>query len=383
MKVVVFSHKKVWQQPESKSGFATDGGFAFHMDAISQIFESTVVVVPVLDQRIDKGEVFIQGHNLKVFPLKAINASGLKRKLLYIPWAIRNIFRFNALINHADAVHVPIPSDIGTLGMVLAKLKGKNLLVRYCGNWLIQKTTAEKLWRWFMEKYAGGRNVMLATGFESSPPSQINPNIHWIFSSSLTSEEIAHLSQNLPVLNTDNPRIIIVCRMDDGKGVDLLIKAIKLVKTEYPTIHLDLVGEGSSLNKFKNLVSELNLNGNVTFHGKLNHDQVLVALQNAHIFCFPTASEGFPKVVLEALASGLPVISTPVSAIIALLNSGGGILVENTDPETIANAIVSILARPGSYTDMQKKAIETAKNFSLENWRDTIKQHLQQEWKGI
>jgi glycosyltransferase involved in cell wall biosynthesis len=381
MKLVVFSHKLVWENPDSPSSYATDGGFAFHMDAISQIFDSTVVAVPALRSGNRQGEVMIGGHHLTIYPLQVIRASGLKRKLMYIPWAIDNIFKFNRLINQADAVHVPIPSDIGTLGMLLAKIKGKPLFVRHCGNWHVQKTRAERFWKWFMEKYAGGKNVMLTTGLEETPPSEINKNIKWIFSSSLTAKEIDDLKLSPPKLDPKKPRIITVCRMDEEKGVRHVINAVNILRTSIPKVHLDVVGDGPDLPKFKALAAELKLENNVTFHGKLDHEGVIRALQNAHIFCFPTsASEGFPKVVLEALASGLPVIATPVSAIKALLKQGGGMILENNTAGDIAKCIEAIVHHPEDYYSMQQKALKTAKNFSLDNWRDTIKKHLEKGW---
>src|SRR2546429_3930515 len=120
MKLVVFSHKLVWNNPESPAGYATDGGFAFHMKAISEIFDSTVVAVPVTGNKLRKGEVLFEGHNLAIYPLNKIKGTGLNRKISYIPWLFKHVFIINKLINNADAVHVPIPSDMGTIGMVLA-----------------------------------------------------------------------------------------------------------------------------------------------------------------------------------------------------------------------------------------------------------------------
>ena len=381
MKLVVFSHKLVWQNPESTIGYATDGGFAFHMKAISEIFDETIVAVPLSSKRITEGEILFNGHNLSIWPLKNIKGSGFRRKLNYIPWLLKHIYIFNKLINYADAVHVPIPSDIGTLGMLLAKIKNKPLFVRHCGNWMVRKTTAEKFWFWFMERYAGGKNLMLATGMQDSPPSEKNQNIKWIFSSSLTIAEIGYLGKNLPVLNIRSPRLIIVCRMELEKGPGRFIEAISLLSHEYPGIHLDIVGDGPALVKFKKMVEDMNLINNVTFHGKINHEDVLKVLQSAHIFCYPTlASEGFPKVVLEALASGLPVIGTPISAISLLLKNGSGILLTNELPDTLAQGIRKLLNDPGNYSNMQNRALEASRDFSLENWRDIIKNHLQSSW---
>jgi len=380
MKLVVFSHKLVWENPESVTGYATDGGFAFQMAAISKIFDETVIIVPASTQRVKTGEVNIEGHNIKVYPLKNIGGHGLKRKINLIPWLFKNIITFNRLMNAADAVHAPVPSDIGTLGMLLAKIKNKPLFVRYCGNWLIQKTFAEKFWRWFLEKYAGGKNVVLATGLLQEAPSQKNKNIKWIFSTSLTIEEIEKLREHRPIFNREAPRLIIVCRMDESKGAGRVIDALYNLKEEYPGIKLDIIGDGPALGLFKEKVVQLGIKDKVFFHGKLNHEGVLKALKGAQIFCFPTDSEGFPKAVLEALASGLPVFATPVSALPALINPGGGVLLKNVLPETLSNELRNLFMHPDKYLEMQEHAFETARAFTLEKWTESIKQHLHQAW---
>jgi glycosyltransferase involved in cell wall biosynthesis len=264
--------------------------------------------------------------------------------------------------------------------MLLAKWLGKPLLVRHCGNWLVQKTKAEHFWKSFMEKNAGGKNVMLVTGLEDKPAST-NPNIKWIFSSSLRKEEIDELQKHRPTFDPQNPRLIIACRQDKPKGTGVVIEALSKLKAKHPSIHLDVLGEGYDLDYFKSLAKELDLNDNVTFHGKVNHDTVLELMQKAHIFCYPTAaSEGFPKVVHEALASGLPVVGTPVSAIKRLLKNGAGILIEKPDPNELSLAIETILSDSGLYYDMQEKAIQAAESFSLDAWRDEIKAHVTKAW---
>jgi len=383
MKLLVISHKLVWRNSNSSSGFATDGGFPFQMNSISQLFEKTIIAVPALANKSPKGEILMEGKNLSIYPLSSIKGSGILRKLRYIPWMFVHVLLLNKLINEADAVHVPIPSDIGTLGMILAKFKNKRLFVRYCGNWNYQSTKAEKLWKGFMERFAGGNNVMLATGLQGNVPSVKNRNIHWIFSSSLTKEEIDKLTQKKPLLDPKAPKLIIVCRMVESKGVKNLIDSIKILKERFPKIHLYLVGDGEDLEKFKDYVIGLDINENITFEGKLNHEDVITALQNAHIFCFPSKSEGFPKAVLEALACGLPVVANPISAIPELLNSGAGILLENDQPETIAFQVLNILHNPNQYLVMQNEGLNIASKFSLENWRDTIKLYLEQAWGTI
>jgi glycosyltransferase involved in cell wall biosynthesis len=223
-----------------------------------------------------------------------------------------------------------------------------------------------------MELCGGGRNVMLATGGATQPPSERNPAIRWIFSTSLTQKELTECRTQRQSVNTDNARLINVCRQEKFKGTDVLLESLPLLLGDFPNIKQDVVGEGSALDQFKRDAERLGLTGCVNFHGKLDRESVISLLKKADLFCYPTRSDGFPKVVLEALACGLPVIATSVSVLPWLIGHGCGVLINKADPETLAQAVRECLSDSEKYRAMSAKALATAEKYSLERWRDTI-----------
>src|SRR5262245_14258589 len=181
--------------------------------------------------------------------------------------------------------------------MIIALVLRKPLFVRHCGNWLVQKTTAEHFWKWFMERFAGGKNVMLATGGHTEPPSRSNRNVRWIFSTSLTAKEIQSSCARKGGLNPTRAKLIIACRQDLKKGTGVLIESLPEILSEFSEVTLDVIGNGPALEEFKELSRSLGVNNRIVFHGKLNHAAVMEKLRAADLFCYPTrASEGFPKV---------------------------------------------------------------------------------------
>jgi glycosyltransferase involved in cell wall biosynthesis len=256
--------------------------------------------------------------------------------------------------------------------MVLALALRKPLFVRHCGNWEFQRTIAERFWRRLMERFAGKHNVMLATGGAPDPPSKRNPAIRWIFSTSLTREELAGCRVQRQSINHADVRLINVCRQEKFKGVEALLESLPLLLHDFPGLRQDVVGDGSALTQLKERAERLGLNGRVTFHGQLNHEGVIELLKQADLFCYPTKSDGFPKVVLEALACGLPVISTPVSVLPHLIGNGCGVLIDEADPEALARAVRECLSDGERYREMSIRALATAEQYSLERWRDTI-----------
>ncbi len=384
MTLAVFSHKLCWRSPSSPSGFATDGGFALQMRTLSDLFDRTRLVVPCDTRGPRDGEIPISGRNLDVVPLEPLVGSDFSRKLRLPSWLFRNV---RVLMKHAalaDAVHAVIPGDIGTLGMVLALARRQPLFVRHCGNWFVRETAAEHFWTWAMQTFAGGRNVMLATGGAPEPPSKRNTANQWIFSTTLTEAELAECRSARASRTAPPPgsaRLVIACRQERRKGTGVVIESLPGILEFAPRATLDVVGDGEDLNAFKALAGRLGVADRVRFHGKVNHRQVMGLLADADLFCYPTcASEGFPKVVLEAMASGLPVITTPVSVLPELMRSGGGRLIEAATPEAVQDAVRSCLADPQGYDDMSSRARDTAQRYSLERWRETIGRQLEAAW---
>lgn len=380
MHVAVVSHKICWPSQGSSSGFSTDGGFPLHMEAISELFGKTTVVVPCENFSAQNGVSPLVGNNLEVVSLAVPKGTGLKRKLAFPLWMVKNGSVIWRQVKNADAVHTPIPGDVGTIGMIFALLMRKPLVVRHCGNWFVQRTVAEKFWKWSMEFFGGGKNVMFATGGSSLQPSQRNTNIKWIFSTSLRREQINE-RQPLTLPTDGRIRLAIACRQEARKGTDIVIESMPEILQTFPNASLDIIGDGSRLARLKQRVQDLGLQGNVKFHGKLEHAKVISLLMQNHIFCYPTsASEGFPKVVLEALAGGLPVITTKVSVLPDLISSGCGVLLDSASPETLSKAVIEVCSDPAKYKEMSSKAISTAQKYSLEDWRDFIGTTLRESW---
>ncbi len=378
-KLLVVSHKPCWPSDDSSSGYATDGGFPFQMSFLSEIFDETAIMVPCSHPANRPGSIAISGDRLRIVPLNMPRGAGLTRKLGLLYWLFRNIGPLIREINRADAVHTPIPGDVGTIGMLMAFLFRKPLFVRYCGNWEAQRTTAEHFWKWFMEKFAGGKNVMLATGGSDRAPSARNSTIRWIFSTSLTRAEIESSCKRRSELPL-HPRLITICRIEKGKGVEVVLESLHLLLENFPGLTLDIVGSGSALNDLQLLARDLGLGDHVIFHGQVDHRKVIDLLKEADLFCFPTSSEGFPKVVIEALACGLPVITTRVSVLPKLIETGCGILLDEATPVSMANSVRKCLEDADLYRKMSDQAISTAQQYSLENWRDTIKEMLETSW---
>ena len=129
-------------------------------------------------------------------------------------------------------------------------------------------------------------------------------------------------------------------RVTERKGLDYLIGAVALLVPKYPELRLKIMGDGNARPKLEALVKEKGLEEKVTFLGRIPREETAPYYQEASLFVMPSLNEGMSNAMLEALASGLPIVSTPTGGAAELISEGkNGILIEEKSAESIAAAI--------------------------------------------
>jgi len=380
MKLVVISHKETWVSAESPSGYATIGGFPFQMQAISELFDQTIAVVPIRKTPIPFGARPLVGKNLSVIPIEEPVGQDLRRKLSMLNWLPRNVFTLWKAADNADAIHAPVGGDIGTIGILIALIQKKPLFVRHCGNWFAPISMVDRLLHQLLEMIAGGKNVVMATGGGCKFPSEKNKRIQWIFATTLIERELNRISPANPWKHGNVLRLIYVGRLSTAKNVTALIHALPYIQKEYEQVHLDILGDGNQADELQELCMLLGVNHSITFHGNTPHEEVIKRLCHSHLFVFPTLREGFPKVVLEAFACGVPVIASNVSVLPHLIKNENGMVLENSNPSQIAKAVLQMISDEKKLEVIAANTLKTSRKYTLENWRDTIRKRLESAW---
>jgi len=160
----------------------------------------------------------------------------------------------------------------------------------------------------------------------------------------------------------NNVRLLFIGKLVAQKGVDILIKSIKnVVKRKY-SVTLLIVGNGD-LEQYKKLVLKLSLESNVKFMGFLIGDEKFELLKNSDIFVFPSNYESFGNVLIEAMASGLPVITTNITAIPEIVDTDSGILIPPNDVNALAEAIIHLIENPDEMKRMGLAGYEKVENY--------------------
>ena len=160
--------------------------------------------------------------------------------------------------------------------------------------------------------------------------------------------------------------VLFVGRLEKRKGLDYLLRACVKVKSQFSNFRLIVVGPGTRLRPgYEKLVEDMGL-ADVVFTGLVSNSELVKYYRSADIFCAPaTGGESFGIVLLEAMASGKPVIATDIDGYASVLTDGGeGLLVPPRDEEALAGALLSLIGNRSLRHQMGAKGKIKAEKYS-------------------
>ncbi|MFV9631150.1 MAG: glycosyltransferase family 4 protein [Methanosarcinales archaeon] len=179
-------------------------------------------------------------------------------------------------------------------------------------------------------------------------------------------------------IKDDEKVILFVGTLRPVKGIRYLIEAMRLIKDKNESTKLFLVGDGEEREYLKNLVKGLILEECVRFIGKVPNEKVPECMVASDVFVLPSLSEGFPVVILEAMASGLPIIATKVTGLLEIVKDGkNGILVESKSPDEIAEKVLLILGDDELRERISENNRKEAKRYSWDSAVDKLEEIYQ------
>ncbi len=173
-------------------------------------------------------------------------------------------------------------------------------------------------------------------------------------------------------------RLIYIGYLVPHKGVQVLLKALALLKESGVTPVLSIVGSGNYLAELKNLCSELGLNQQVSFLGEKDALQVAKLLAEHDAMVHPSFIESFGIVMVEALACGIPVVSTFNGGAEEIITPQTGILVAVNDAQALAEGIMKLFNNWENYRPEELRAY-AEKRFSL----SLVAQQTIKEYKEV
>ena len=309
----------------------------------------------------------------KSFPYLSVVDYYKKLPLIFL----YNLPVFIKAIKKADMILLITSGMNSFMIAFLAKLYGKPIFTYFVGDQrsIVRKGSKYKGIRLVIAQLIANFHVFLhkrivsiskASFFISSDLERrlgkYNNNSFIVIASLVNENDIS--IDNSPHTDTDT-RLLYVGRLSHEKGLDCLIQALPYLVKENNRLTLSICGDGPETKRLRILVERLGMTDYVNFHGFVPWGEKLSKIYlDSDIFILPSLSEGVPKVLLEAMASGIPIIATNVGGIPDIINDlENGILVPPGNSEAIADAVKMIIKN----NSLQKKLIRNGYDFIREH----------------
>ena len=167
-------------------------------------------------------------------------------------------------------------------------------------------------------------------------------------------------------------KLLTVSRLIERKRIDLLIKAVSMAKNAGLDVCLNIAGEGNLGGELRKLSQELNVSERIFFLGRIPSENMPQIYRQNDVFVMSSAHEGMSNAMLEAMASGLPIITTRCEGVEELITDNG-IVTERADAESFAEALKILAQGDKSYKQMCTASRIQAEKLS---WNTVARQYL-------
>lgn len=370
MKLLIISHTEHYQ--------AADGTIVGWGPTVSEInhlaedFEEIYHIAFLHPDLPPPSSLPYTSSRITFIPLKPVGGKGIAAKfkiVLNIPKIISTVHK---TLNHVDVFQLRTPTGIGVfLIPYLSLFSNKKGWYKYAGNWAQKNPPlGYALQRWMLTKQK--RKVTINGSWLQQPAHCLT------FENPCLTETDRQEGLQVSTSKRFQPpfSFCFVGRLEDAKGVQRILDAFGSLNFLEKVAAIHFIGDGQKMEHYKKQAEALNLPTH--FHGFLERDKVFEIYKQSHFFLLPsTASEGFPKVIAEAMNFGcLPLVSN-VSSIGQYVNDGNGFIVNPCTSEellVLLNAIMDI--KEGLFKKMAVTAHKTVFQFTFENYRKRIKNEI-------
>jgi glycosyltransferase involved in cell wall biosynthesis len=377
MKLGIVYHMPFWRADDGTLR-EVEGSFARYVDSLAPYFDEISLCVPVLSEPRGEGTA-IRASNVTLAALPPFDGP-----VHFYPQLPRVLPRLWRWVRQIDALHCRIPSPAAIFAFVLARLASRPAFVLVVGD-LAAVLPAMP--------YRGAKRVLwrLYTAFEES-------NVQWMTDRSLAFANGAalaakHSRADHPVIETTTTtitasdiatrtdtctrpgvRVLTVSRIDPRKGLRVLPDVVQRLRARGLPVTLDIVGPavgGPGEDERTAILADaarLGIGADVRALGPVPLDRLLSMYRDYDVFVLPTLpGEGIPRVLLEAMTGGVPIVTTRVAGIPSLVaHEVNGWLVDRPTADRLADAIARVIDDAPLRRRLIGNGYETARRFTLE-----------------
>lgn len=269
----------------------------------------------------------------------------------------------------ADHIHLRCPGNAGLVACLVQILfPGKPKTAKYAGNWdpKSKQPVSYRFQKWLLSNTFLTRNmkVLVYGEWEGS-----TKNIVPFFTA--TYREYDKKEVEIRKVN-GLLRFLFVGTLSKGKKPLYAIALLMELKAKGFQVCLDVFGEGAERKSIEDYIIKNKLSDCVVLHGNQPSNIIEKAYQTSHFMILPSQSEGWPKVVAEAMFWGCIPISTKVSCVPYMLAQGNRGILLNQEIQSDSEQILKLIEQPLLYEKMAREGMQWSRTFTLDRFEQAI-----------
>jgi glycosyltransferase involved in cell wall biosynthesis len=374
----ILYHMPFWKT-EDGSLWEQEGSFARYVDSLAPYFDEVILSVPVFDRPQASGSR-VRASNVKLAPLPYF--PGPRQ---FYPMLPRMRALLTSWVAQCDVVHLRVPTPAAFFAFRAADRLGKPVFLLVVGDYeallphLPYRGVKKLLFGWYVAfeeralRYMTTRALTFTNGAALRHKHE-QQGASRIVETKTTTLSQADIGTRADVGTNGTLRALTVSRIDPRKGLRALPKAVAELVAAGVDISIDIVGPtiGAIGDEERAAIErdarDAGVADRVRLPGAVPLDRLMTMYRDYDVFILPTQpGEGIPRVLLEAMANGLPIVTTGVSGIGSLVtNESNGLLI----PESSAAAIAAAVSRLSRDSALRQRLIQggyaTARSHTLE-----------------
>lgn len=377
MRLLIISHTPHYRKGQAYVGW---GPTIREINHLASIFQQITHIAPLHQESPPQSALEYESSRITLRPVPPAGGAGFFDKLSIFTNIPLYVYRILRELGRADVVHVRCPANISLVTLLLLSflpLRSARWF-KYAGNWHPEgrEPKSYRLQRWWLS-HRLHRGIVTINGSWPNQPS----HVHSFFNPCLTDNELAEAEARVTGKKLSTPiRLLYVGHITKTKGVEHVINILCELQQKGLNATLDLVGDGLERPGFEKLAETLRVHHLVKFHGWLPRTALAPLYGQSHFMVFPSSSEGWPKVLSEAIAYGVVPISSDVSSIPQYLKQlGVGKVFRPDDVQAFTDAIIWYCSHPATWKEESQRGIEAAGLFSYRNYLQGLRKILNME----
>lgn len=366
----IITHVNHYQEQNEFYAYAP---YVREMNVWLKYVDKVIVVAPLDKENKSAIDIAYEHKSMGFWRVTDFNITNLRnlfKALLSVPKILVLIYK---AMKQADHIHLRCPGNMGLLGCFVQILfPKKRKTAKYAGNWdpKAKQSFTYKLQRWILSNTFLTKNMQVLVYGEWENQTK---NVKSFFTATYSEKD------KKPVLEFDllnTIRLLFVGTLSKGKRPLYAVQlAEQLFKKGYD-VELTLYGEGVERVVLESYINANGLDSFVRLMGNQNKETVQDAYRQSHFLILPSQSEGWPKVVAEAMFWGCVPVSSRVSCVANMLENGGRGILLKMDLESDVVMVESLIQDGVRYNEKRDRAIAWSRTYTLDYFESEIEKLL-------